>query len=447
MFHRNLSRRQFLNVAAMTVTSAALAACVPAAAPTSSSQGEVSTGSEKKQVRIMLSSWAVAEVPFDQMAQAFNEKRGDVEVIIDSSDDNTKLVAQIASGKVDWSGYGIISPFLDIVANVTSGLIQPMDELISVSTEEGASTLMEDMIPSVKADASYEDRLYIVPYSFENITFNWRNDYFAEAGITERPATWDAWYEAAVAIKEWGTDQEIFPTSFVGSLWTDAGALIASALKEPYTTEGLLDWMAPESIGALQFYRRLVSEELTPPHGFDGWFESFQREKVASVQAQSSRGVWGQNLHGADKWTTSPIATMEEGSGSGTVYWGNGLGVVNKGPYPQEVVDFYVYAFGPANLDFQKAVIQSGKTPVYNSSYDNLIAVDPAFDAFKWMIGMRDDVAKSLPVPRNTFYLIQHNAYTKNIVTFIDDPSITPEQCAQAILDESMAEIDKQQVQ
>jgi multiple sugar transport system substrate-binding protein len=322
-----------------------------------------------------------------------------------------------------------------------------MDELISVSSEEGASTLLEDMIPSVKADASYEDRVYIIPYSFENITFNWRNDYFAEVGITERPATWDDWYEAAVALKEWGADQEIFPTSFVGALWTDAGALIASALKEPYTTEGLLDWMAPESIGALEFYRRLVSEELTPAHGFDGWFESFQREKVASVQAQSSRGVWGQNLHGADKWTTSPIATMEEGGGAGTVYWGNGLGVVNTGPYPQEVVDFYVYAFGPANKDFQKAVIQSGKTPVYNSSYDEIIAVDSAFDAYKWMIGMRDDVTKSLPVPRNNFYLIQHNAYTKNIVTFIEDPNMTAEQLAQMIVDESMAEIDKQKVQ
>jgi ABC-type glycerol-3-phosphate transport system substrate-binding protein len=447
MPHCNLSRRQFLNLAAITVAGAALAACTPAPIATESSQSQPSTGTEKKQVRIMLSSWAVAEVPFDQMAQAFNTKRDDVEVIIDSSDDNTKLVAQIASGKVDWSGYGIISPFLEIVANVTSGLIQPMDELISVSSEEGASTLMEDMIPSVRADASYEDRLYIVPYSFENITFNWRNDQFAEAGITERPATWDAWYEAAVAVKEWGADQEIFPTSFVGSLWTDAGALIASAMEEPYTTEGLLDWMAPEAIGALQFYRRLVSEELTPPHGFDGWFESFQREKVASVQAQSSRGVWGQNLHGVDKWTTSPIATQEEGGGSGTVYWGNGLGVVNLGPYPQEVVDFYVYAFGPANQDFQKAVIQSGKTPVYNSSYDELIAVDPAFDAYKWMIDMRDDVTNSLPVPRNTFYLIQHNAYTKHIVEFIDDPSITPEQCAQRILDDSVAEIDKQMVQ
>lgn len=449
MLHRNLSRRQFLNVAAMTVAGAALAACAPAGAPTSGSQGEASadTGSGKKQVRIMLSSWAVAEVPFDQMAQLFNEKRDDVEVIIDSSDDNTKLVAQIASGKVDWSGYGIISPFLDIVSNVSSGLIQPMDELISVSSEEGASVLMEDMIPSVKADASYEDKLYIVPYSFENITFNWRNDQFAEAGVPDLPTTWDAWYEAAVAVKAWGADQEIFPTSFVGALWTDAGALITSALKEPYTTEGMLDWMAPESIAALEFYRRLVTEELTPPHGFDGWFESFQREKVASVQAQSSRGVWGQNLHGADKWTTSPIATMEEGGGAGTVYWGNGLGVVNTGPFPQEVVDFYVFAFGPANLDFQKAVIQSGKTPVYNSSYDDLIAVDPDFDAYKWMIGMRDDVTNSLPVPRNNFYLIQHNAYTKHIVTFIDDPSITAEQLAQNILDESMAEIDKQKVQ
>ncbi len=446
MPHPTLSRRQFLNLAAMAVAGSALAACAPAAAPTNS-QTEASTGTEKKQVRIMLSSWAVAEVPFDQMAQAFNEKRDDVEVIIDSSDDNTKLVAQIASGKVDWSGYGIISPFLDIVANVTSGLIQPMNELISVSAEEGASTLMEDMIPSVKADASYEDNLYIVPYSFENITFNWRNDQFAEAGIAERPATWDAWYEAAVAVKTWGADQDIFPTAFAGALWTDVGALIASAMKEPYTSEGLLDWMAPEAIGALEFYRKLVSEELTPPHGFDGWFESFQREKVASVQAQSSRGVWGQNLHGVDKWTTSRIATQEEGGGSGTVYWGNGLGVVNQGPYPQEVVDFYVFAFGPANLDFQKAVIQSGKTPVYNSSYDNLIAVDADFDAYKWMIDMRDDVTNSLPVPRNTFYLIQHNAYTKNIVTFIDDPSITAEQCAQTIFDESMAEIDKQRVQ
>jgi ABC-type glycerol-3-phosphate transport system substrate-binding protein len=322
-----------------------------------------------------------------------------------------------------------------------------MDDFLAVSKEEGATLLKEDMIAAVREDASYEDKLYIVPYSFENITFNWRNDYFAEAGITEQPTTWDAWYEAAVAVKAWGQDQEIIPTSFVGALWTDVGALVTSALAKPYTDEGLIDWLAPETVAAIELYRKMVTEELTPPHGFDGWFESFQRGKVASVQAQSSRGVWGQNLHGKDKWTTSPIATREAGGGAGTVYWGNGLGVVNKAPHAQEVVDFYVYAFGPANLNFQKAVIQSGKTPVFNSSYDKTIATDAAFDDYRWMLGMRDDVARSLPVPRNTFYLIQHNAYTKRIVELIDDPNITAEQCAQSILDDSKAEIEKQKVQ
>lgn len=445
MLPHTLSRRQFLQASAMAAVGTAVAACAPAAAPGSAQSA--SAEAETKQVRVMLSSWAVAEVPFDQMAQAFNEAHENVEVIIDSSDDNTKLIAQVASGKVDWSGYGIITPFLDMVANVSSGLIQPMDDLISVSQEDGADRLKEDMIGTVREDASYEDQLYMVPYSFENITFNWRNDYYTEAGIQGRPETWDAWYEAARAIKEWGADEEIIPTSYTGALWTDVGAMVTSALAEPYTSDGLIDWLAPETIGALQLYRTMVTEELAPPHGFDGWLESFQRGKVASVQAQSSRGVWGQNLHGVDKWTTSPIPTFEPGSGSGTVYWGNGLGVVNLAPYPQEVVDFFIFAFGPANTDFQKAVIQSGKTPVFNSSYDQIINVESDFEPYKWMIGMRDDVARSLPVPRNTFYLIQHTAYTKHIVEFIDDPSITPEQCAQRILDDSMAEIEKQTVQ
>ncbi|MFN8487948.1 MAG: substrate-binding domain-containing protein [Caldilineaceae bacterium] len=445
MLYRNLSRRQFLKTTALTSVGLALAACQPSAAPAGAG-GQPSGGSGKKEVRIMLSSWAVNEVPFDQMAKEFGEKHSDIQVKIDSADDNTKLVAQVASGKVDWSGYGIISPFLDIVSNVSSGLIQPLDDLIAVSKEAGGQALKEDMIPSVKADASYQDKLYIVPYSFENITFNWRNDYFKNAGHADQPKTWDDWYAAAKAVKAWGKDQEIFPTSFVGALWTDAGALITSAMQKPYTNEGMLDWMAEESIAALDFYRKMVTEELTPPHGFDGWFESFQKGKVASVQAQSSRGVWGQNLHGKDKWTTSTIATMKPGSGAGTVYWGNGLGVVNKAPNPQEVVDFYVYAFGPANLNFQKAVIQSGKTPVYNSTYDKIINVDPAFADYKWMINMRDDVSKSQPVPRNTFYLIQHQAYTKRIVEFIDNKNITAEQCAQNILDDAKKEIEKQKV-
>ena len=152
-------------------------------------------------------------------------------------------------------------------------------------------------------------------------------------------------------------------------------------------------------------------------------------------------------IFGDDNMATSPIPTLEKGGGAGTVYWGNGLAVVNQAPYPQEVTDFYIYALGPANANMQKAVIRSGKTPIYNSAYDEIIENDPMFSTFKWMNGMRDDVANSIPVPRNTFYLIQHQAYQKRIVEFTEDSSMTPETCAQLILEDSQTEIDKQKVQ
>jgi hypothetical protein len=60
---------------------------------------------------------------------------------------------------------------------------------------------------------------------------------------------------------------------------------------------------------------------------------------------------------------------------------------------------------------------------------------------------MRDDVARSLPVPRNTFYLIQHQMYQNWIVKFIEDPNMTAAECAEGILADSRAEIEKQKVQ
>jgi ABC-type glycerol-3-phosphate transport system substrate-binding protein len=126
------------------------------------------------------------------------------------------------------------------------------------------------MIESVRTDASSEGKVYCIPYSFENITFNWRVDYFNAVGAKEAPATWDDWYRIAKELQTWGKDQKIVPTSFVGALWTDIGALICSSMKSPYTAEGLINWEAPEAIESLAFYKKLVSEGLTPTHGFLG---------------------------------------------------------------------------------------------------------------------------------------------------------------------------------
>ena len=43
------------------------------------------------------------------------------------------------------------------------------------------------MIPAVKEDASFEGKVYGIPYSFENITYNWRVDYANAVGADRGP--------------------------------------------------------------------------------------------------------------------------------------------------------------------------------------------------------------------------------------------------------------------
>jgi len=453
-----LSRRKFLRVAAVGAGALLAASCQPKVVEVEKIVKETvivekeaePAAPEEKIVRMLQSSWAVGEIPFDAAAREFNDLHPGVKVVVQTTSEgwDTKLVAQIASDSVAWSIVGILTPFLVMDQWVRAAMIQPMDDYIAASQEPGATELLDDMIPAIREDGSYEGKFYSLPYSFENITFNWRVDYFNAVGAMEAPETWDDWLRICLDLKKWGADEQIFPTAFAGALWTDIGALFCSAVDSPYTADGMIDWEAPEMTECLAFYKRLiVEEELTPPHGTDGWLDSFYGGKVASVQAQSSRGVWGQMAFGTDKVATSPIPTRVKGGGAGSVYWGNGTAVINKAPYPQEATDYLIYTMGPQNLGFQKAVIKTGKTPIYYSAYEKIIETDPQFRTYQWMIGMLEDVERSVVTPRNQYYLIEHTYWNKHRVPFTEPGStMTPEECAQLILKDSEEEIAKQKL-
>lgn len=451
---RNISRRAFMRLAMTAAAGTLLAACQPVVEevekvvedPPQVEEARPAPVGEKL-VRVLLSSWAVAEIPFDLAAREFNDAHPGVRVQIQTTFEGweTKVIAQIRDGTLEWSAAGILTPFLDMTRWVATEMIQPMDDFIAASEEPGAAELLTDMLPVVKADSSYEGKFYSVPYSFENITFNWRVDYFNAVGAQTAPETWDDWLRIALDLKTWGAEEQIYPTSFAAALWTDVGALICSAMDNPYTAEGLINWEAPEMIDCLTFFRRLIVEEqLTPPHGSDGWLEAYYAGKVASVQAQSSRGVWGQRAFGTDKVSTSPIPTKVKGGGSGSVFWGNGVALLNQARFPQEAMDFIIYAMGPQNLAFQRTVIGTGKTPVYSSAYEKIIKTDPKFRIYQWMIGMLDVVNRSVVTPRNNYYIIQHTMYQKHIIPFVTPGSVmTPEECAQLILRDTRDEIAK----
>lgn len=456
---RLCSRRAFLRFAAFGALGAALAACKPQVVEVEKVVKEtvvVEKVVEKekpaapgdKEVRVLLSSWAVGEIPFDATAREYSDAHPGVKVMIQTTFEgwDTKVVAQINDGTLEWSAAGIMSTDYDVATWVKTKMVQPMEEYINASQEPGAKDLLTDMIPTVKQAGMYEGKLYGIPYSFENVTFNWRTDYFKAVGATEAPKTWDDWLQIAREIKKWGKDQQIYATSFVEDMNSAIVALLCSASTKPYTAEGVVDWTSPEMIEALAFFKKLVvEEELTPPHGSDGWLDSFYAGKVASVQAQSSRGVWGQNAFGTDKSSTSPIVSKTAGSGSGAPYWGNDVCILNKSPYPQEAANYLIYTMGPQNEGFQKTVIKTGKTPVYNSIYEKVIKSDPQFRTYEWMIGMRADVEKAVPLPQNTYIDLQYSAWNKHRVPFTEPGStMTAAEVADLIMKDVKEEVAKQ---
>ncbi|MEI8192162.1 MAG: hypothetical protein WCI75_20850, partial [candidate division NC10 bacterium] len=243
---------------------------------------------------------------------------------------------------------------------------------------------------------------------------------------------------------KWGEAEKIIPTSFIPDLDASVGAMIYSALSNPFDADMLLKWESSEGLAALKLYRTFVTEELTPPHGFDGWLDLYYAGKLSSVQAQSSRGVWGQLAFGTEKVATSQIPTYQKGSGAGTAFWGNCIGLLTKAPSPQDAMNYLIYTVGPQNERFQKTCMQTGKTPVFQSTY-KFIDTDPQFHNYAWMNDMRSQVDRSIARPFNNYFSIQDSFYRKYLVQFVEPGStMTPEECAASIVKDTKAEIAKQ---
>jgi len=185
---------------------------------------------EEKLVRVLLASWALGEIPFDRTAREFSDSHPGIKVVVQSTFEGwtTKVMAQISDGTLEWSGCGIMSTDYHPMLWVRMGLVQPMDDFVAASQEPGASELLSDMIPTIRQAGMVEGKLYGIPYSFENCTFNWRTDYFNAIGVTEAPESWDEWIEVALELKKWGADEQIYPTSFVSDMITTMQGLLCA---------------------------------------------------------------------------------------------------------------------------------------------------------------------------------------------------------------------------
>jgi len=437
---RSLSRRDFLRGAATFAGGLVLAACGGG-------------GAQDSQVRIMVDSWALAYAPFKQAAESYNALHPEAQVKIEPSPGGwmTKVIGQIRSDELQWSAAGVLTSFSDLAVWVQLGLIQPIDTYLAASAEPAAASFVTDMLPPVKEDQSLNGQMYGIPFSVENITYQWNTEWAGKAGITAPPKTWQELYDYAGAVKdvlaaEGNTETHALGFD-LGNLARNLGSLLCSISDHPYTADGWLDWDSDEMRESLRLMRKLSAGGLTPPNCGEGLeiYDLWKRGRLAGLMSCSSRGLWAQKTLGFDKVVTSRLPTFDGDPHAGSVFWSNSMTLLNNAPLPQAAMDFLIYALGPQNLDWHRACIQAGTSPAFASVYPTLIEGDPDLAAYRWMTELRDDIAISVPAPKTYYYQVQNEAWNLHRPDYLKDGStMTEDELIRSVLascDEILAEV------
>lgn len=435
---RGLSRRHFLQATGGVSFAALLAACAPAAAPSTGGEGAVTT-TEGQDINFLVRPDIRSAYAADAAVEAWNADH-ESQVIIDepAGAADTKIQAAIAAGDLIWDGYAVIEGPWAIESWVTRGLIQSMDDLIAVSTVEDADKVVPGIIPSVLESSKYEGEQYTIPGNVGSVALGWFWEPLEAAGV-EPPTTWDETRDAAEKIKEAAPDWTPFDSA--ATPLCDQIAMIWGATETPLTDEGLIDWASEVSIAALEWQQGMVADGLMPSvhtESFGNWLKG----GTAILSSFDVHGTLAQQTFGIDAATTGVNITREKGDPkAGAPFWLNGSVILQNAANAQGMMDFLLWWFGPSNKASGQQIATVAAKPAYQYTYDEFIAPD---EAQAWQLEGIELVRESVPFPANLFWGIQNTVVAPWIQKAVDPANnLSAEEALTSAVEEIQAEIAK----
>jgi ABC-type glycerol-3-phosphate transport system substrate-binding protein len=374
----------------------------------------------------------------DVAVEAWNAEFAQKIVLDELTGDAASVVSTaLAAGEPAWDGFAMIEAPSVTASWVRRGLIQPLDDLILVSSIPGADQVIPAIIPAVLASSQYEGHQYIIPGNVSSIALGWYWEPLQAAGV-EPPQTWDEVRAAAEQIKAAAPGWTPFD-----AMWSplcDQIALIWSATSTPLTEDGLIDWTGEASLAALRWQQEMVAAELMPAdhtRSLDNWLKG----EIAIMNMVDALGPIAQQTFGVEAATTGPsIRREKDDPKAGAPFWLHGSVVLKDAANPQGIVDFYLWWVGPNNQATGKQVATVAAKPAYQYTYDEFIVNDPVQ---QWQVASMELVRDSVPFPANPYWQIQTTAVAPWIRKALDPRNyLSAEQAMQAALDEIHTAMD-----
>lgn len=365
---RRLRGRRHLPLAITVAVIAPLAAC--------------SAPADEGPVTLTFQTWVPG---IDQAVDLFNEQHDDIQVelqtIVSGAEGGyAKMLSDVQAGNpadVAQVGYDQMPTFLlnGALEDITDYVGDDVD--VFSDWQIGATT--------------FSDRVYGIPQAAGPMGLYYRSDVFAEAGITEAPATWDDFYAAAVAVRATAPDRYIAAFAPNQAAWMEG---LAEQAGEPwFQVEGDAWKVAidnPDTLRMAEYWQRLIDEDLVKVQAdlSSEWFADVQAGRIVSWMS----GSWADAIirnnapETSGLWSVGLMPQWDAANPRSASWSGGSANVVLKGSaHPEQAAEFALWL--NSNLDSVSLLTENGAGWPAIADVDSIPSIQSASEVFEFFGG------------------------------------------------------------
>jgi ABC-type glycerol-3-phosphate transport system substrate-binding protein len=322
-----------------------------------------------------------------------------------------RFVAEAKKKKSTWDVYVGMTPFVEMGALIASGTIEPWDKYIPKS-------VLNDLIPSIRAEATYQGHIWSFPFLLDIIIQAWNGELVKKAGLdpNKAPKTWDEFIGNAKKVVS--SKAAPYGAVFDAHGWRSLAPIAHTFNTNVYTPEGLFDFTSDAAVNALEIMKRLM--EVAPKNileegKVDGGVNTTPDEE-AFAGRQAAYYVKYQNAptRFAGTWPNPAVLHIaglpKAGKGGGTVFWNTGAALFKYGQNKRLAANYMEFLTRDVRI-WQHALGKnvrgaSGQLSPYKSDWAKWEKNRPPWMA-DWAFTVRKELATSKAIRTHKFGLTQ----------------------------------------
>lgn len=212
----------------------------------------------------------------------------------------------------------------------------------------GAEDLASDFVDAAWGGVSIDGNPYALPSDYGPAAMFYNQEVFAKAGVSEPPATWAEYYDAAKKVRALGPDYYITNDSadiflLMALMWEGDG--------RPFKVDGTnvtIDFSDPGTTRAVEYWQKMLDEDLVNTK-ISGWSDDWNRGLNEGTLATQITGGWFTSTlperapDAAGDFRITPLPQWEEGEASGSEIGGSAMAIPEDAKNKEAAYAFLEY--------------------------------------------------------------------------------------------------------